>query len=107
MPASTSAVASPCSREKGSWRNTTPLTTEITVVRPEKAEVRVGPMMVTERLVSRKASVVQPMPRYQAGGQKAAAGKGQGSDTPVTVPWTPLYTRAQTVKNTAPVRHMK
>ena len=32
MPASTSAVASTCSREKGSWRNTTPLTTEITLL---------------------------------------------------------------------------
>ena len=106
MPASTSAVASPCSREKDSWRNTTPLTTEITVVRPEKAEVRVGPMMVTERLVSRKASVVQPMPRYSQEVRKMPLVKGRVRYS-VTVPWTPLYTKAQTVKNTAPVRHMK
>ena len=92
MPASTSAVSSPCCREKGSWRNTTPLTTEITVVRPEKAEVRVGPMMVTERLVSRKASVVQPMPRYRQEVRKLPLVKGRVSYS-VTVPWPLISTR--------------
>ncbi len=57
------------------------------------------------RLVSRKASVVQPMPRYRQEVRKAAAGKGQGQILPHCTVDTVIHQGADGEEH-RPVRHM-